>query len=313
MERSLAQKIRGMNTVRTDRVEALYRARDKSLFLRGSLACILVGCLAAWSSKSLDLGGLFQARRLSNLRHFLTTELTPEPFRSTPIDWGNAWMWIADWWGEVAVPAIATTVPIAVLAIVLAAIGALPAAILGARPVGGVDACGSPASALSKARAFLLRVCAVLARAIPEYVLAFCLLSVLGYGAWPAVLALALHNGGILARLGADSIEDLDSNPLRALRATGARESRVMLAGALPGVFPRFLLYFFYRFETCLRESTALGLLGIVSLGYFVEEARAHQKYDELMLLMALAAGLFALADWLSTRARRWLETAGEG
>lgn len=301
-----------MSSNNASRVAELHRARDKSWFLRGSFACLGFGCVAAWTSGALNLGSLLQARRLSGLQQFVSNELTPAPLRVSPVNWSATWNWFGSWWIEVAVPAIATTVPIAVLAIVLAAIGALPAAILGTRPVSGVNACGSQSSRLIQLRAFVFRALAVLARAIPEYVLAFCLLSVLGYGAWPAVLALALHNGGILARLGTDSIEDLDSKPLRALRATGARESRVVLAGVMPGVFPRFLLYFFYRFETCLRESTALGLLGIVSLGYFVEEARAHQKYDELLLLMALAAGLFAAADWLSIRARRWLETDGE-
>jgi len=42
------------------------------------------------------------------------------------------------------------------------------------------------------------RAALILLRAIPEYVWAFLLLAMLGPSAWPAVLALAIHNSGIL-------------------------------------------------------------------------------------------------------------------
>ncbi len=290
------------------KVRALYRKRERSFFLRVSVGALAVLVLFAWCSDALALGDLLQQRRFDGFVRFVTEDIVPPSLRDS-FSLQSAWSWFASWWGERGWPAIATTVPIAVFAIVLAALCSVPGAVLGSRPGSGVEACGHAASVVARLRAFLFRSLAILARAIPEYVLAFCLLALLGQSALPAVLALAIHNGGILSRLGADSIEDLDVRPLRALRATGAGESRVLLAGVLPGVFPRFLLYFFYRFETCMRESTALGLLGIVSLGYFVEEARAHQQYDELVLLMLLAAVLFGGADLLSVRCRRWLES----
>ena len=55
------------------------------------------------------------------------------------------------------------------------------------------------------------RLLLVFLRAIPEYVWAFLLLTIFGPTAWPAVLALALHNAGILGRLGADTLENVDA------------------------------------------------------------------------------------------------------
>ena len=63
------------------------------------------------------------------------------------------------------------------------------------------------------------------ARAVPEYLWAFLLVESLGYTALPAVLALALHNAGILGRLGAETVENMPPAPARALAAAGASTS----------------------------------------------------------------------------------------
>ena len=155
---------------------------------------------------------------------------------------------------------------------------------------------------------FLARALMVLLRAIPEYLLAFLLLAVLGpETAWPAVLALALHNSGILGRLGAETIENLDPEPLRSLRVIGAPRRAVLVAGVFPLALGRYLLYFFYRFETCVREATVLGMLGVVSLGYWIQDARAKQYYDEMLFLVLLGAGMVLAADLISFAARRAL------
>ena len=143
-------------------------------------------------------------------------------------------------------------------------------------------------------------------RAVPEFILAFLLLAVLGpRNAWPAILALAIHNCGILARLGSEVVENLEPAPLRALAAVGAPRRSMVVFGVLPLALGRDLLYFFYRFETCVREATVLGMLGVLSLGYWIQDARAKQYYDEVFLLVLFSVGLVLMADLLSVLARR--------
>jgi phosphonate transport system permease protein len=142
----------------------------------------------------------------------------------------------------------------------------------------------------------------------PEYVLAFLFLAILGPDtAWPAIAALALHNGGILGRLEAETIENLDPRPLRALHAIGASRTEIFIAGVFPQAMGRYLLYFFYRFETCVREATVLGMLGVVSLGFYIQEARAKLYYDEMLLLIGLGALIVLASDLASSLARRYL------
>ena len=156
----------------------------------------------------------------------------------------------------------------------------------------------------------MTRLFFVFVRALPEYVWAFLLFVVLGPTPWTAVLALAIHNLGILGRLDAETIENLPRAVPAALRGAGGSRMQIATLGVLPMVLPRFVLYFFYRWETCVREATVLGLVGIVSLGYWLEESRAHNQYGEMMLLVLLGAALVIAGDVVSAVARRIIRRA---
>ena len=81
----------------------------------------------------------------------------------------------------------------------------------------------------------------------------------------------------------------------------------VLAVGVFPLALGNYLLYFFYRFETCVREATVLGMLGVVSLGFYIQEARAKLYYDEMLLLIGLGALIVLASDLASSLARRYL------
>lgn len=126
----------------------------------------------------------------------------------------------------------------------------------------------------------------------------------IGVSAWPAILALALHNCGILTKLFSEAVDDLPEAPLQAMRGVGARPLQVGVFAALPMALNRFLLYFFVRWETCVRESTVIGFLGIVSIGYWIEDARARNFYDELFLFVLLGTVIVFIGDIVSSLVR---------
>ena len=47
-----------------------------------------------------------------------------------------------------------------------------------------------------------------------------------------------------------------------------------------------------------------LGLLGFTSLGYWIVDARARDRYDEMMLYILLGGGLVLLGDVVSAITR---------
>lgn len=293
------------------RLEELWRTRPRSRLLRASALVLTALAVYSWTSGDLDLRGFFSSRRLENLERFLARDVVPFPLRAAPFDAGKLVDWAGGVLAEHGYDAALATLAIAILAIVLAAgvswLGAPLAAatVATARPFERAPARGDFGWRLARIAA---RTVMILLRAVPEYILAFLLLAVLGPGsAWPAVLALGLHNGGILGRLGAETIENLDPGPLRALHAIGASRRTVLFTAVFPLALGRYLLYFFYRFETCVREATVLGMLGVVSLGYWIQDARARQYYDEMLLLVGVGALIVMASDLVSALARRYV------
>ena len=94
---------------------------------------------------------------------------------------------------------------------------------------------------------------------------------------------------------------------MTALRALGATRSQIVFSAFYPLAFSRFLLFFLYRWETCVREATVLGMLGISSLGFWIQDARARNHYDEMFFLILLGGTLVLIGDLLSAGAREWV------
>lgn len=290
-------------------VRALRRARPRSWFLRGTAAALTVLVAYAWIGGSIDFGELFSGRRAENLRRFLTRDATPPGVRSGDVSW-TAWL------GDRATDARNTaalrgTIALAVLAAVLsAALGSVIAlwtsrtALSARRPFGESEshAVGGPWRPWLGAAA---RTACVFMRAVPEYILAFLMGAVFPDPAWACVVALVIHNGGILGRLYGETLENLDQRPAAAWHALGAGRTAATLGSQFPDALPRGLTYLFIRFETCLRESTVLGAIGFVSLGYWIVQERAAGHYDEMLVLMLLGSITVVFMDVVSWALRR--------
>lgn len=296
----------------SERIDALYRERPKQPFLLWSLmaGAVLVG--VSWSRQAL-WPEVLSARRLDNLQRFLS-ELVPYPLQGQPFDAAVALRWALDLWQAKGAEATGTTLALSVVSIVLATALATSFSLLAARTLSTAQPfVPSPRRAgpwqrlpwttvLVASRAVLM-----LLRAVPEYLWAFLLLAILGPSPWAIVLALALHNLGILGRLGAEVLEDVNPQPAMALRGLGTSRLHVVLAALVPQTLARGLIFVFYRWETCVREATVLGMLGMASLGFCIVDARARQLQDEMFFFVLLGAGLVLLGDGMSWWVRRWV------
>jgi phosphonate transport system permease protein len=300
---------------RWSKVRRLRRARPRSRLVRASACIALAAVLWAWLGGWIDWSGILAPARRANLARFLARDAMPRPLRDDGFSWSGLARWVGGVLREHGLTALAATFWISVLAIALATAAAWLLAPLGARTLWrrdpylardsarrGRGGAGAPGLVAAAARGLC-----VLLRAIPEYVWAFLLLAVLGPTPWPLVLALAIHNAGILGRLSAESLENVDAAPARALAMLGARREQIAWTALRPGAFGRLVLFVLYRYETCVREATVLGMLGVVSLGYWISDARVRQRYDEMLLLIALGGGLVLAGDLASYAVRRWL------
>jgi phosphonate transport system permease protein len=286
-------------------IRMLRRSRPRDRFLRGSL--VAVACLVLYSliAGDFSFGDIFSAKRQKQLSIFWEYVTDPDA-PGSPRELARAEI------RSSAFSATMTTLWLSVAAMVLAGAGAFVLSGLAARNLASAQpfiasprAIPTARKALWAAIVWLTRGFLIITRAIPEYIWAFLLIGLFGLGAWPAVLALALHNLGILGRLGSETIENLPQETPAALRGLGASRTKIYLNDLVPNSLPRWLVYFFYRWETCVREASILGMLGVTSLGYYIfNEARPRDLYDVMIYFTLLGAALVFAADLLSALIR---------
>lgn len=153
----------------------------------------------------------------------------------------------------------------------------------------------------------LTRGAHVVARAVPEVIWALVFVFLLGPGLLTGALALAVHEAGVLGRLGSDVVDDVDRAPLRALRSAGAGAAQVFAYGVLPQVLPQLVTFLLYRWEVVVRATVVIGFVAAAGLGHQLLSDLAQRSWTGVgqVLLMsvllafaaeAVAAGLRRLA-----------------
>lgn len=185
------------------------------------------------------------------------------------------------------------TLCIAIWGTVLAAIIGLPLGALAARNLNG--------SVVIRGAA--LGILNIL-RSISELIWAVFFVSAVGLGPFPGALALGVNFGGILGRLYAEAIENVDPGPLEALRATGAGQIQVILFAVLPQVMPQIVAYNLYWFEVGVRSATVLGMIGAGGIGFeLVTTIRLYEFPDTAAILLLILA-LVTIIDQASALIR---------
>ena len=135
-------------------------------------------------------------------------------------------------------------------------------------------------------------------RTLPEYLLALLGLLVLGPSMVPAILALGIHNGAIIAHLVGRHSEELR------LRADASSGLNLYFYEILPRIYRQFLAFLFYRWEVILRETAILGILGIATLGFYIDSAFEEFRFDRAFILILASALLNIVVDQLARRIR---------
>lgn len=188
------------------------------------------------------------------------------------------------------------TLAMSVLAMAIAGTGVLFTFLPAARNVATGELGGGPSKAGSVAY-YVLRALFVFTRAVPELIWALLIVFVLRPGILPGALALAIHNYGILGKLSAEVVENLDTRPARALRVAGASQSQMLLYGVLPQVLPQFMTYLLYRWEVVIRTTIVVGFVAAGGLGQEFRLRMSWFHYDEVMLILICYLVLVIIVD----------------
>jgi len=271
-------------------VSALADAWGSGLRRRGTLGRVRVSVLggtalmvASWVHLRPDLGRLFGAPTRRLLAEVATKAWPP----ALP----------TDGWTGLARRAL-ETVQMSLLAIALASALAVLVAFVAAR--GGT-------TRRRRAVAGAARLVLLGTRAVPPPVWALLFLFVLFPGPLPGALALGAYNFGILGRLMAEVVENLDPRPEQSLRGLGASSLSAFAYATVPLATSRFAAYSLYRWEVAARETVVVGVVGAGGLGRLLEQQRAAFNYPGMLATVLTLVAVSVAVDLVSASARRTL------
>jgi phosphonate transport system permease protein len=218
---------------------------------------------------------------------FFTHDIVPAPLRES--NYSGLYHWCLTLWKEQALEGIINSLVLTQIALFFTALLALFLFPF------------SSAVFFNKTPRALGQTLLIIMRSFPEYLLAFIGLLLLGPSMLPAIIALALHNGAIIAHLMAQQSREL------VFRLDHSHGVNLYFFDVLPRLYGQFMALLFYRLEVILRETALLGILGIPTLGFYIDSAFEEIRFDRAVYLILITALLNILVDHISVYTRKRL------
>ena len=227
----------------------------------------------------IHTGGLDAAREIATA--FVTPDLSP----------GFLGILLGDAW---------TTVAFAITGMTVAILLGVPLGVLasGTLQTGRLQRLG----VMAAARAVL-----AILRAVHEIVWAILFVAAFGLSPAAGVLAIGIPYGGILGRVLAERMQDAPSQPLNALRAAGASESKVLVYGRIPASAADIVSYTFYRLECAVRAAAVLSFVGLGGLGFRITTALDDLAFERMWTAVFMLVLIIIGIDLWSAAVRRRL------
>lgn len=238
---------------------------------------LLLTMYVVWAAIQLDVTWARFADGLGNAQKFLSRMFPPD-FSGDK--------------AQLIVKGLVESVQIAIIATFVGIALSLPIGLLAARNL-------MPVWVVWPARG-LIAVC----RSFHEVVVAIIFVKALGFGAIAGVGALVVGSIGFISKLFAEAIEEISSKQVEAIRATGAGFFGVLVFGVMPQVFSRFLGFASYQFDSNLRHSTMIGIVGAGGIGGSLFSAFQRFDYDFVCAILIAIIALIMCAELLSGYAR---------
>jgi phosphonate transport system permease protein len=141
-------------------------------------------------------------------------------------------------------------------------------------------------------------------RTVPELIWAMVLVTAVGLGPFPGVLALVLHSIGGLGKFYYEAIEAADPGVMEAMEAAGASRFKVIWYGVMPNVIPVMMSSTLFYWEYNNRASTVLGLVGAGGIGLALTHALQDFRYPEVVTCLILIVLILVVIDRISAYLR---------
>lgn len=188
------------------------------------------------------------------------------------------------------------TLQMAIVGTVVGGFAALPVALW-----------NSPVGAPNRVVRWIAKIYSDVIRAIPDVLWALLFVAMVGIGVLPGILALTFFCMAVVTKLTSDVLDGLDTGPVEAADAVGARHTQMLRTAIVPQVLPSYSSFLLYGFELNLRASAVLGLVGAGGVGTRIEFYRGRGDWSEVWGIIILFFIVTFLVERLSVTFRRRL------
>ncbi|MBT2582226.1 phosphonate ABC transporter, permease protein PhnE [Planococcus sp. ISL-109] len=124
---------------------------------------------------------------------------------------------------------------------------------------------------------------AAFVRAVPALIWAILFIIAVGLGPTPGILALAVNSIGMLVKVYAEAIEEIDIGIVEAMKSTGASPMQLVFQGVLPTMMSALVSWSIFRFDINIRYAAILGIVGAGGIGWELVRASRMAAYSEVM------------------------------
>jgi phosphonate transport system permease protein len=231
------------------------------------------------------------------IKGFRPTFVQPEP-GELPSVWYIAQRLVPrnfDWWTSEIQEGMIDTIAMGIAATAMGLPLALLFGYLGARNI-------APNRTVYR----LTRLLQVVLRAVPDVVIAILLVSAVGLGVFPGVIALTIGVVAVGAKFFSDALEIIDEGPRDGVRAVGATRLQETATAVTPQFFPNMVGNGLYLLDIMIRSSTVVGIFGAGGIGFILFSATRLLAWETLGgILITIFVVVFAierLSDWVRKR-----------
>ncbi len=144
----------------------------------------------------------------------------------------------------------------------------------------------------------------VSSRSINSLIWALMLVTLIGPGVLAGVIAIGLRSIGFCAKLLYEAIEEIDTNQVEAVIATGASRSQQLSFGIVPQIMPAFAGISVFRWDINIRESTVLGLVGAGGIGLQLDASISTLTWTQVSLILLVILATVIISEWVSAKIR---------
>ena len=201
---------------------------------------------------------------------------------------------------NIALSALAETIFLALLATVFAIPFAFVLSFFAARNL-------MPRTWLGNIVYILIRTVATIFRSIEAIVWAIIFSVWVGIGPFAGMLALMVHSVASLTKLYSEQIENIDSGPVEAIKATGASTLQTWIYAVIPQIISPYLAFTIYRWDINVRMATIVGFVGGGGIGLLLLQQQQLLRWHNVGLLIWLIAFVVWVMDMTSAKVREKL------